>query len=266
MNNIAAARETIKITSAREYILSGQKVALPDADYEKAAVISPDKGKELLSWNIAESFNDKLCTFSVVNEDSFQAARRFENSLVMNFANAHQAGGGFLLGANAQEEALCRCSTLYASISSDAASEMYKYNNTHISSVESDYMILSPEVCVFRNEKCVLSDDPFMTSVITVPAPNRFGAAVFASGKTISETMTRRIRIILRVAAKNGYKNLVLGAWGCGAFGNKPEAVSGYFKAVLIGEKYGRCFDNVCFAVYGKEDGKNISAFREAFL
>ena len=206
-----------------------------------------------------------MCKIHVVNADSFQAARKYDNPFVMNFANAHNPGGGFKLGDNAQEEALCRCSTLYASITSKEASKMYLYNNTHLSMVESDYMLYSPDVCVFRDEQCELLEEPFMASVITLPAPNRFGAAMFATNRDIEETMTRRIRIMFRIAAKNGHKNLVLGAWGCGAFGNKPEDVSNYFKKVLIDEEYGMCFDEVCFAIYGRTDGKNIRVFRERF-
>ncbi len=67
---------------------------------------------------------------------------------------------------------------------------------------------------------------------------------------------------MLSIAADKGYKNLVLGAWGCGAFGNKPEDVSEYFRIVLFDEGYGKYFDEVCFAIYGCEDGKNITAFR----
>ena len=142
---------------------------------------------------------------------------------------------------------------------------MYKYNNTHVSSVESDYMLISPEVLVFRDEKLNLLETPFMTSVVTAPAPNRFGAAMLASGAKIQETFERRIRIILKAAAERGYRNLVLGAWGCGAFGNKPLQVAEYFKAAIIDEKLGYFFDEICFAIYGNENGKNITAFREVF-
>lgn len=265
MNNIEIAKETMNIISNRSYQVSGEMITLPALDFEEVIVYSPERGEELLQEAITEKLQDRLCKICVTNEDSFQAARRYEGAFVMNFANAHNPGGGFLLGANAQEEALCRCSTLYASITSKAASEMYKYNNTHLGMVESDYMLYSPKVCVFRNEKYVLQREPFLASVITIPAPNRFGAAMLASQKLISETMLRRIRIMLKVAVEQGHKNLVLGAWGCGAFGNKPEVVSQYFKTVLVEEEYGKYFDEVCFAIYGSESGKNITAFREIF-
>ena len=258
-------KETLRITREKEYWLEGEKIQLPGKDYGQVEVYSPEAGKELLDWDMSDAYQEGFCKISVLNADSYQAARTMEKPLVMNFANAHKPGGGFLLGANAQEEALCRCSTLYESISSEKASEMYHYNNTHVSRVESDYMLLSSEVSVFRDEKFELLMEPVEVAVITIPAPNRFGAAMFASEGLIEETMIRRIRIMLRIAAKKGYKNLVLGAWGCGAFGNKPEEVSKYFRKVLVEEAYGRCFDKVCFAVYGKTDGRNIQAFRETF-
>lgn len=265
MNNIDIAKQTIKITAARCYDVGGETVQLPPHDFDYVEVYSPDDGAKLLSEDISDWFDGDICKISVTNKDSFQAAAELEDPLVMNFANAHVAGGGFKLGANAQEEALCRCSTLYASISSSKAAEMYRYNNTHLGMVESDYMLLSPEVCVFRSADCELLEKPFRAAVITVPAPNKRCAALLAGEKKIAETMTRRIRIMLRIAAKNKYKNLVLGAWGCGAFGNPPEKVSGYFRNVLVNEEYGRCFDKVCFAIYGSPDGKNISAFMKTF-
>lgn len=264
MNNIAIAKETIKITNDRKYAVNGEEIALPDVDFSAVEVISPDCGANLLGEEISGNFGE-MCRITVTNEDSFQAAGRYENPFVMNFANAHNAGGGFMLGANAQEEALCRCSTLYASITADKAGEMYRYNNTHISSVASDYMLYSPQVCVFRDEKCKLLTEPFMAAVVTVAAPNRNGAAILATDKKLAETMKRRIRIMLRIAAKKGHRNLVLGAWGCGAFRNNPRKVAEYFRKVLVDEEYGRCFDEVCFAVYGKEDGRNITEFRNVF-
>lgn len=262
MNNIEAAKETIKITESGVYEVSGKKIRFDAEKYRGVVVYSPEAGQELL--NKAGSFmsQGEMCKISVVNSDSFEAAKDLHDPCVMNFANAHNPGGGFKLGANTQEEALCRCSTLYASISSSDASEMYRYNNTHIGMVESDYMLLSKKVLVFRSADLKLLTNPFTVGVITVPAPNRRCAALFASSKLVEETMIRRIRILLLIAADNGYKSLVLGAWGCGAFGNKPEDVAGFFRQVLVDEGYGRLFDEVRFAIYGAENGKNITAFR----
>jgi uncharacterized protein (TIGR02452 family) len=262
MNNISVANETIKITENGFYELNGKRIELT-GDPLAVEVITPEGGAELVQKLVISG--DKLCDITVTQEDSFTAAGRFERPYVMNFANAHNAGGGFRLGANAQEEALCRCSTLYASINSDEAKKMYRYNNTHISAVESDHMLYSPDVFVFRDNKCDLLETPFMASVITVPAPNRRGAAIFASNKKIAEAMIRRIRILLAVAANHGHRNIILGAWGCGAFGNKSEDVADYFRKVLIDEEYGKLFDNVCFAIYSSGNDKKYNIFKKVF-
>lgn len=265
MNNIAIGRETMRIISDCRYSINGKEVLFPEVDFNEVIVISPKDGEGLVKEDFSAYDTKKMCRVIVENADSFQAAKKYEHPLVMNFANAHNPGGGFLMGATAQEEALCRCSTLYSSITSDAAKEMYHYNNSHVSDVESDYMLLSPNVIVFRNEKCGLIPDYFTVGVVTVPAPNRRGMAIAAPEKKIEETMVRRIRIMLAAAVKYGYGNLVLGAWGCGAFGNSAKKVAGYFKQVIADEGYGRYFDEISFAVYGSEKGHNITAFREVW-
>lgn len=265
MNNIQIAKETMRITEEGKYRFDGREIFLPKEDYEEVIVITPEEGQEFLTNGISPYKSSEMCGIKVINADSFQAGREYDNPLVMNFANAHNPGGGFRIGANAQEEALCRCSTLYASINSNKASEMYKYNNTHMSRVESDYMLISPKVAVFRNEKYEMLSEPVMMGVVTVPAPNRYGAALLAGKELIKKTFLTRIRIMLAAAAKYGYKNIVLGAWGCGAFGNKPNDVAEYFRQVIIDEDYGRCFDEICFAIYGRENGENITEFRKVF-
>lgn len=262
-NLMAVARETKKITKEGKYELNGRVISFPEADLKAVKVYSPEAGEALIKTYPGEP--GSTVSIEITTEDSYRAASRFEHPLVMNFANAHHPGGGFEIGATAQEESLCRCSTLYASINSEAAKEMYRYNKTNVCATESDYMLLSDPVYVFRDEKCDFLEKPFHVGVITVPAPNRNGRAIFASAEKIKAAMTKRIRIMLAVAKENGYRDLVLGAWGCGAFRNDPVKVAGMFKTVLLEEGYGAYFDRVCFAIYGKEDGKNYTAFREVF-
>lgn len=261
MNFIKIAKETIKITQNKCYDLSDKTIKLLPMDFEAVEVYSPQR-TENLTINIPDK---KAADITVVNMDSFQAASEFEAPLVMNFANAYVPGGGFKMGSPAQEESLCRCSTLYASISSKKAFEMYRYNRTKLTPLESDYMLLSPQVCVFRDEKCQLLNKPFSASVITLPAPNRRGSAMLASENSIEEAFIRRIEILCKIAAENGYKNLVLGAWGCGAFGNDPQKVAEYFHTVLLSKGYAKCFEKICFAIYGDANSPNYTAFSFVF-
>ncbi|SCW57584.1 TIGR02452 family protein [Ruminococcaceae bacterium YRB3002] len=264
MNNIQIAQETMRISKEKKYLANGREVDFSDADVEKVIVITPEAGAELVA-ETEQELKGEMCRISVINADSYEASVGMEKPLVMNFANAHKAGGGFLHGANAQEESLCRTSTLYASINSAAAAEMYRYNNTHINAVESDYMLISPEVVVIRGEGMRLLERPYRVGVVTTPAPNRRGAAMLTGKAAINETVMRRVRILCAAAAHYGFRSLVLGAWGCGAFGNDPKDISECFRKVIMDEGFGRLFEEIRFAVYGREDGRNITVFRETF-
>ena len=188
MNRIAIAKETIQITVTGEYQYNSETVFLPEADFDSVVVITPELAQELLDDPLPDPEQNAPCKIEVTTEDTFSAAQRLGEALVLNFANAHHPGGGFLLGATAQEEALCRCSTLYASINSTAAAEMYRYNNLHIRATDSDYMLLSRDVSGFRDPNCELLPEPFSAAVITAPAPNRRGAAVLTGKKTLEQT------------------------------------------------------------------------------
>lgn len=263
---IKVAEETLKIIDDKQYTVKGNVVKFPtDKNVDEVVVCSPKQGNEYLKEDISSFMGEKMCDFRVACEDSFQAASAYKYPLVMNFASARHPGGGFTTGARAQEEALCRSSTLYASLITDKAAEMYLYNEENKISVYSDYMLFSPNVLVFRDANLDLLSQPFMTAVATVPAPNRSAWARNESDETIEKVMTHRIRVMLRWAIKNGNRSLVLGAWGCGVFRNKPEDVAWYFKKVLVDEGYGKCFDEVCFAVYGREDSPNLKAFVNIF-
>ncbi len=273
IRNIQLARQTIEITERGSYDYNGSTVSLDPFDkydFARVEVLSPDTLAALAAENKSSDVTraSRDCKFRIVNADSFAAARQLPDALVMNFANAHVPGGGFLNGAVAQEEALCRNSTLYLSISSvKARDEMYAYNITHPSACYSDYMLLSPDVCVFRDENNKLLPAPFICAVMTCPAPNRNGSARLVSQSRLDRVMTDRLEKYLAAAAQKGYRNLVLGAWGCGAFGHNAKNVAKYFYSLFFDECGKKdFFDNVVFAVMERNPkAPKISAFREVF-
>ncbi|MDD3137822.1 MAG: TIGR02452 family protein [Lachnospiraceae bacterium] len=235
-------------------------------EHQMVEVISPEMIEQYAeSMDNEELFNRLLsdrCNIKVVNASSFTIA----SELVLNFSNAIRPGGGYLHGAEAQEEMLCRQSTLYASIGSKEANQMYEYNRLNRNPLESDYMLLSPCVEVFRDEELEPLEEPSIFAVLTSPAPNLNGPAGRADSEAIKAAMINRIRGMLYVAASCGYRRLTLGAWGCGAFGHNAYDVAGYFKEVLVEERMACLFERIVFAVYDNTPRRyNYIAFDRTF-
>ena len=106
---------------------------------------------------------------------------------------------------------------------------------------DSDYMLLSPVVDVFRNIDLEFIPKPYTTAVMTIPAPNLFDRAYGQSKEALDRVMKKRLRQYMYCAARFGYRTITLGAWGCGAFGHDARNVAGYFKELLVEEKCGSC-------------------------
>lgn len=264
------AQETIEITRQGYYRLNNRTISLLDNmdgslqevevfDGNKLRAIEKDEDGYFKN-SIYRSLN---CVFSVEDADSLEAAEGLGKPLVMNFASARYPGGGFINGARGQEESLCRESTLYASLSSDKAREMYEYNKDTCCATDSDYMLLSPNVCVFRDSNGCLLESPYRVSVFTVPAPNRHGRAAEVSEEELDLIMKERLRRFLLAATRRGYRSLVLGAWGCGAFGNDTKAVAGYFHDLFVNDGFDQYFENVIFAIY--DDEEKLQIFKQVF-
>lgn len=210
-----------------------------------------------------QNMNGK-CNITVSGDDSFQAARKMvktdfsENVLVLNFANAVSQGGGVRIGARAQEEDLCRTSTLYNSLVSEEAYPFYDYNRQNDLNVQgSDTAIYSPNVYIIKDEN-YHDIAPVKVSVVTMSAP------INGYGMNMSTIFDQRIYKLLCLAEKLKHRNLVLGAWGCGAFGNDAEIVAELFRKNL--EKFDS-FEQIVFAVRRVKgiDENNYRAFEEVF-
>lgn len=209
--------------------------------------------------------------FEVTDETTLEAAKRVcredetGNPFVLNFASAKNPGGGFLGGAQAQEESLARSSSLYACLTANF--EMYEFNRRRDSCLYSDWMIYSPQVPVFRNDDGSLTDKPYLVSFMTSPAVNA-GVVNRQESKNIPqiEKVNReRARKFLWIANRNQHKTLILGAWGCGVFQNDPHEIARMFDELLKGE-FANCFERVIMAIYDKTPAQKVyNAFVEVF-
>lgn len=190
----------------------------------------------------------------VTNETTLSAARRLGDGVAcLVFASAKSPGGGFLNGAQAQEESIARASALYAC--QTAVPQFYAFHRQQRDLRYSDQVIYSPAVPVFRDDDGTLLPQPYPVSFLTAAAPN-LGAVIASQPElagTVPAVLGARAARVLQVAAGHGHRLLVLGAWGCGVFRNDPGLVAGVFADLLA--RSGGWFDQVVFAVYDRQPG-----------
>ncbi|KQV15461.1 MULTISPECIES: TIGR02452 family protein [unclassified Kitasatospora] len=201
----------------------------------------------------------------VTAEGSMQAARRLTEDggshvAVLNFASARNPGGGYLRGAKAQEEDLCRSALLYHCLL--AAPDYYEAHRASGDLHYSHRVIWSPAVPVIRDDRRELLRQPYAVSFLTSPAPNAGQLTLRSEGRPVDvrAVLVERAGRVLGVAAAHGVRELVLGAWGCGVFRNDPAEVADAFALALA--EYGGTFTRVVFAVW---DRTPVSANRAAF-
>jgi uncharacterized protein (TIGR02452 family) len=254
----AIAAETVAIVERGGYrdvvvdatrAVSGTRLYLPDEALPSEALRSEARPGERLP---------AAAMVEVTGESTLAAARRLGGDVAaLNFASARSPGGGFLNGAQAQEESLARASALYHCLR--AAPEFYAYHRAHRELTYTDRVIYSPRVPVFRDDRGELIGEPYLVSFLTAAAPNRAAMAGNQPERLgeVPAVLARRARRILAVAAAHGHRRLVLGAWGCGVFGNDPAAVAGIFAGALADCPW---FDRVTFAVLDRGAGTPVLA------
>jgi uncharacterized protein (TIGR02452 family) len=195
----------------------------------------------------------------VTGESSLGATLRLGGDVAcLNFASARSPGGGFLNGAQAQEESLARGSALYHCLL--AAQPFYDHHRADRSLAYSDRVIYSPAVPVFRDGRDHLLPRPYPVTFLTCAAPNVTQIRLRQPSllPEVPGILRRRATRILAVAAAHGHRRLVLGAWGCGVFGNDPAVVAEAFSHAL---REVPSFDEVVFAVLGRADDPSRRAF-----
>lgn len=263
------AEDTLRVIDRGGYVApDGRHVSIREA-VEAAKV-----GTRLHDASILDrlgSIQHGVTKISVTSETTCEAIVRLERVEgghlgALNFASARNPGGGFLGGAQAQEEALARSSALYPCLLTQPV--YYERNRAHRSALYLDLAIFSPCVPFFRDDAGNLLSEPACCSIITAPAPN--AGAVHqnqpADVPAIAPTLRRRTDLVLAVAAAEKVERLILGAWGCGVFRNNPELVAGTFADALGGGRFAGVFNEVVFAVYDRTPAQHVlRAFQARF-
>ncbi len=212
------------------------------------------------------------CEFSCENIDALALAQRkyFElkengesnpGVLVLNLASSTHPGGQTRKGTDAQEEDLCRRTSLLLSLESNEAKKYYDYYYARKTHMGSDGVLISPRVEVIKDSSSEALSETFTISVMSCAAPMIRMGLEGMSQREYEAMLCRRIEGMLLVAALRSYRHLILGAFGCGVFGNDAAVVSDLFSHAIQNLTYdgkgsGQLFDSIDFAVLchpGKE-------------
>lgn len=188
------------------------------------------------------------CTITAL----LQEYPRYNKILVLNMANASRIGGGWLTGAEAQEEYLFRRTDLHKTL----VDNLYPMGSSEV--------IYSPLVRVIFDASYVELEDNHYVSFISVAAVDR---PYIINGHLTPHTKKLtydKIKLIFHVAALNHHDCLILGALGCGAFRNPPGDIASIFADVC--SEYQGYFKKIVFAIKCVNDDVNAETFEEVFL
>lgn len=221
---------------------------------------------------VFEEINPQRVTRQVISgKRTFEAAKGYPGKkvAVLNFANNHSVGGS-PFSAGAQEESLCRCSTLWPCLKAMEhdfyGRHRYLYESRRLDHMGNDDLIYTPDVVVFKTDeradviypKMMRQEDWYKVDVITSAAPElRLGNR---RPYNYEAQITSRIKKILDVAASQDVDVLILGAWGCGAFKNPIDVVARVFQS-LLSEYH---FETVEFALASADADLESNGFAQA--
>ena len=224
---------------------------------------------------------EKPCKILVTKNRTFESSMQYpeKNVAVLNFASATNPGGGVVNGSSAQEECLCRCSTLYFNLIEEKMKNgFYLSHRKQQNPLHNDDIIYTPEVVIFKTDTSypkLMNEEKWQTvNVITCAAPNLRekpsnihnsgdgNVSVSISDNELQLLHEKRGAKILDVALAEKNQVVILGAFGCGAFKNKPEIVAKAYKNLM--EKYKYAFETIEFAVYClPRDDSNYQVFKK---
>ena len=286
-DNILMLQDTLSILDKGYYELDGRRVLLKlsRAEMEEAEVYLPrDVQRVSQSKDFEHVHILGRCGYGCENADSFALAMKRAEQLsydrkgkdvkpylVLNLANPVNPGGGVRRGARAQEEDLCRRSSLLVSLEGPQAAAYYTYNRGMDWMLGSNAVMIHPHVEILKDENGELLPETVVVAVMTCAAPYLGDGLEGLTEEQYEKMLYGRITGMLKVAAYRGYRHMILGAFGCGAFRNDARVVSDIFYKALKefdfdGMHEWDMFRRIDFAVLDRSESKyNYKEFARNF-
>jgi len=254
------AQRTIEVSTQGWYNFEGKRVALNNEKNSELwtadDLASLTTGKEH-STTKASIYN----TSTVDSIFSLQKAMMDGSQIgVLNFASAYNPGGGFINGSMAQEEALAYASDLYYQ---QEGNQFYEINKKEKSKCYTDTAIYS-QVTFFRDSNFNFVRTPYVVNVVTCPAVNITALQNKGAGLDKAEKiMYERMRKVICLFAEKGCSTVILGAWGCGVFGNDSKSIANNWYKLLQEEGYKKYFKQIIFSILDTGRGSTYAIFKD---
>jgi len=295
-------KENGQIMRARQYISSsGKAISINMPSENDTVIIDPDYRGRVSDYdrikrskgNPYEILAPKDTKIEVLNNDCLEVTldlqKRGFNPILLNMANQTSMGGSYVDGARAQEEDICRRTTLYGALGTTKLKNkalknlsvmQFRYNTDY--KIPEFGCIASRNIQVLRDKNYKFLDEPKFIDVISSAAYNMNEKFVgndrdkFKDGKDFEDKTKNKLRNILKTAILSGHNAVVLSAFGCGAFASDPKVVSKIFNEVLneksdIKELKGKLYKDAIKAVFAiigdHNDTKgNYQTFKREFV
>ncbi|KAJ7155148.1 hypothetical protein C8R46DRAFT_960304 [Mycena filopes] len=273
------ASSTLKSIQKEEIRVDGHKYDITEVlenSKRETTYYPPDS--LLSAWNDVPASGSSLfhptATIEFLETTTLAAARAAAGKQipspigVLNFASAEQPGGGFINGANAQEESIARSSTLYPSLMTPTAQQFYTLHSADArDGFYTHAMVYSPHVVLFRDDYGDMVR-PMQVEVLTSPAVNASLIRNKFSGQSVEKDIKRKMRErmarILYLFERRNVRNLILGSFGTGVFRNDVDVVARIWAELLSGPnaRFAHSFDYVAFGIM---DNSTYTRFERAF-
>lgn len=199
-------------------------------------ILETDKGEIKKSIEGSVIYDSSILKFphvKILNTDCLSAAiQKYEESnipsdkiTILNFASFTKPGGGFINGALAQEEYLCKESNLYEILSDDFFESYYNENKKDMNNgLYHHKAIFTPNVKFHRNGK------EYFFNVLTCASPN-YKVAIEKNVKesNILNEYAERVEMLYKILEAENQHLFISGAWGCGVFGFPREESTNIF-------------------------------------
>lgn len=270
-DNIEIFSDTQRIYTNDPYLINAVKKSISTQELFAA-------GSPYMEQNDCPNIHSAKILVSKKRTLEAAAAYTGKEVCILNFASATNPGGGVTKGSSAQEEAICRCSTLFPCLDAQKIwNGFYAPHRSQRDPLHNDDCIYTPNIVVFKSDtrypQLLPKDNWYSVNVLTCAAPNLRkkpsndmnsgdgkDAAMICMSE-LQELHEKRIRKVLEIASRKGNTVIILGAFGCGAFCNPPQVVAQAMKTVV--KEYRTRFEIIELAVYcTAKDDTNYRVFQ----